>query len=221
MSESKIRWQIAKFCRKMYELGWVAATDGNVSVRLECGDILTTPSGVCKGDIIPETLIHVTATGELVPSTAHPAARPSSELKMHLRCYACRPDVTAVIHAHPPCATAFAIVGKPLDDLSLMEAVLTIGNVPIAPYATPSTEQVGDCIEPFLQNHDVLLLQNHGTLSVGKDLISAFRKTEILEHSAKTLINAYSIGKPIPISAENVQKLCALREQHRITVGAP
>jgi L-fuculose-phosphate aldolase len=159
----------------MEQLGWVAGHDGNVSVRIN-GQVTITPSGVRKGDITPDML-----AGEYVVS---------SEAPMHLRCYAERPDIGAVIHAHSPYATAFAAANKPIDGSRLVELALTIGDVPVAPYAPPGTEAVGDVIAPLLARHDVILLQNHGAVAVGRDLYEAFCRMETLELCAKTLLYA-------------------------------
>jgi len=207
---------ICEISKKMWELGWVAATDGNISVKLADGCFLITPSGVRKSEVTPEKLVKLDSQGRMAQSEF----KPSSEYKMHLRCYSERDDIGAVIHAHPPCATAFAIAGKPLDDYSLMEAVMTIGSVPVAPYATPSTNEVADSIAPFLHSHDVMLLQNHGAIAVGVDLMTAFNRMEMLELWAKTLLNARILGVQ-PISQENIDKLCTLREKYGVTGRNP
>jgi len=218
-----IREHICDVCQKMYKLGWVAANDGNVSVRLENGNVLVTPSGVSKGDVTPEMLVELSLSEGDTPKVRRASKnyKPSSEIKMHLRCYSEREDVSAVIHAHSPCATAFAIANKPLDDYSMMEAVLTIGSVPVAPYATPSTDEVGDSIAPLLQKHDVLLLQNHGALAIGADLMTAFNRMETLELWARTVSNAQALGGTQAISRENIEKLCSLRASYRITGHHP
>jgi len=203
---------IIDVCCKMQELGWVAATDGNVSVRTDCGCLIT-PSCVRKGDVTSGMLVEVDGNGAVVNPSQY---KPSSEAKMHLRCYSERGDIGAVIHAHPPCATAFAIAGRGLDDDSLMEAVLTIGRVPLAPYATPSTEEVGDSVSPLLQGHSVILLQNHGALAAGADLLTAFNRMETLEHWAKTVLNAQLLGGTKAISRENIDRLAGLRERYGI-----
>jgi L-fuculose-phosphate aldolase len=196
----------------MESLGWVAATDGNVSVKVGDGEYVVTPSGVRKGDVREEMLVN----------TSKPSCyKVSSEFKMHLRCYEERGDVGAVIHAHPPHATAFAIAGVPLDDYSLMEAVLTIGSVPVAPYATPSTAAVGDSVAPLLKNHDVILLKNHGAIAVGVDLLTAFNRMDTLELWARTLLNARLIGEVSPIARGDIARLCELRGEYGITGRNP
>jgi L-fuculose-phosphate aldolase len=211
---------IVDVCKKMWQLGWVAANDGNVSVKLDNGFFLVTPSGISKGEVTTEKLVRINSEGDHW-SSAQGSYKPSSEIKMHLRCYAERDDIGAVIHAHPPHATAFAIAGKPLDDYSLMEAVLSIGSVPVTPYATPSTQQVGDSIAPFLPRHDVVLLQNHGALAVGADLLTAFNRMQTLELWAKTVISAQALGGTQEISRENIDKLCSMRAEYGLTGKHP
>ncbi|MCL2070876.1 MAG: class II aldolase/adducin family protein [Oscillospiraceae bacterium] len=209
MTEAEVRGlreSVCEICKKMWRLGWVAATDGNVSLRLSNEVFLGTPAGVSLNDVTPGNLVLFDRRGKSL-------RKPSSEIKMHLRCYNERDDVKAVVHAHPPCATAFAIAGRALDDYSMIETVLTLGSVPVAPYATPSTDEVGDSIAPFLQMHDALLLQNHGAITLGCDLITAFHRMETLEHWAKTIINAEILGGAKSISRDNIVKLCELRGQ--------
>jgi L-fuculose-phosphate aldolase len=209
-----IKLQICEICQRMYNLGWVAANDGNVSVKLSDDCVLATPTGISK------SLVNVSNIVKFNPENpGEYQGKASSEINMHLRCYKERADITAVIHAHPPCATAFAIAGKPLDDYSMTEAVLSLGSVPVTPYAAPSTEQVGDSIAPYLQIHDVLLLENHGAVAVGIDLLTAFNRMETLELWAKTLINARLLGGTKEI--KNIDELCSLREKYKITGRHP
>ena len=155
-----IKEQICDVCHKMWQLGWVAANDGNVSARLEDGTFLCTPTGMSKSFITPEKLIRIDADGNIVEAAE--GLRPSSEIKMHLRCYEKRPDVWSVVHAHPPGATGFAVAHKAMDMYNMIEDVAVIGSVPLTPYGTPSTAEVPDSIEPYLEEHDVMLLENHG-----------------------------------------------------------
>ncbi|MCL1788762.1 MAG: class II aldolase/adducin family protein [Oscillospiraceae bacterium] len=218
LCEQETREKISEICRKMWQLGWVAGSDGNVSVKLSKNHFLVTPSGISKSDITPESVILVSANHSADEICVR---KPSSEFKMHLRCYTERGDVNAVIHAHPPCATAFAVAGEPLDDYSIMETVLTIGSVPVTPYATPSTEEVGNSIAPFLPNHDALLLQNHGALTVGCDLITAFHRMETLEHSAKIILNTRILGGAEEISRSDIETLCKMRSRYGLTGKHP
>ena len=211
-----IKEQICDVCHKTWQLGWVAANDGNVSARLEDGTFLCTPTGMSKSFITPEKLIHINANGEILEGL-----RPSSEIKMHLRCYEKRPDVWSVIHAHPPGATGFAVAHKAMDMYNMIEDVAVIGSVPLTPYGTPSTAEVPDAIEPYLEEHDVMLLENHGALAVGSDVITAFYRMESLELWAKITINAVILGGSIDISRENIQKLIDLRGFYRVTGRHP
>ena len=176
---NEIKDQICDVCHKMWQLGWVAANDGNVSVRLEDGRILATPTGMSKSFITPEKLVLLDQEGNVLE--AADGLRPSSEIKMHLRCYDKRDDVMSVIHAHPPGATGFAVAHKAMDMYNMIEDVAVIGAVPLTPYGTPSTVEVPNAIEPYLEAHDVMLLENHGALAVGSDVITAFYRMVSLE----------------------------------------
>jgi L-fuculose-phosphate aldolase len=183
LSNMELREQICDVCHKMWQLGWVAANDGNVSVKLEDGTFLATPTGVSKSFITPEKLVHIDKDANVLDALE--GYRPSSEIKMHLRCYQEREDVGSVLHAHPPVATGYAVANKPLDEYSMIETVIAIGSVPVTPYGTPSTNEVPDAITPYLGEHDVMLLQNHGALAVGADVITAYYRMETLELFAK------------------------------------
>ena len=200
-------------------IGWVAANDGNVSARLEDGTFLCTPTGMSKSFITPEKLLRINDKGEVLEGAG--GLRPSSEIKMHLRCYEKRPDVWSVIHAHPPGATGFAVAHKAMDMYNMIEDVAVIGSVPLTPYGTPSTSEVPDAIEPYLEEHDVMLLENHGALAVGSDVITAFYRMESLELWAKITINAVILGGSMDISRENIQKLIDLRGFYRVTGRHP
>ncbi len=215
----QIKDQICDVCHKMWQLGWVAANDGNVSALLDDNTILTTPTGMSKSFITPEKLIRVDRQGNVLEAAG--GLRPSSELKMHLRCYDRRDDVRSVIHAHPPGAAGFAVAHKAMDMYNMIEDVAAIGAVPLTPYGTPSTMEVPDAIEPYLQEHDVMLLENHGALAVGSDVITAYYRMESLELWAKITINAVILGGSIDISRKNIDKLIDLRSFYRITGRHP
>lgn len=219
MNTQEIKEQICDVCHKMWQLGWVAANDGNVSARLEDGTFLATPTGMSKSFITPEKLLRINEQGEILQG--EPGYRPSSEIKMHLRCYQKREDVFSVIHAHPPGATGFAVAHKSMDMYNMIEDVAVLGSVPLTPYGTPSTIEVPDAIEPFLQEHDVMLLENHGALAVGSDVITAFYRMESLELWAKITINAIILGGSHDISRENIDKLIALRGYYGVTGRHP
>lgn len=218
-NEQLIKEQICDVCGKMWQLGWVAANDGNVSVRLPDGNFLATPTGISKSFITPDKIVKINNKGEILEGLE--GYRPSSEIKMHLRCYEEREDVGAVVHAHPPTATAFAVAHVHMDRYSMIESVITIGSVPVTPYGTPSTYEVPDAITPYLQEHDVLLLENHGALTVGTDLLTAYYRMETLELTAKISLNARLLGGEKEISRENIDRLCAMRENYGITGKHP
>lgn len=214
-----IKEQICDVCYKTWQLGWVAANDGNVSARLEDGTVLCTPTGMSKSMITPDKLIRINMQGEVLEGAE--GLCPSSEIKMHLRCYEKREDVFSVIHAHPPGATGFAVAHKAMDMYNMIEDVAVIGSVPLTPYGTPSTTEVPNSIEPYLEEHDVMLLENHGALAVGSDVITAFYRMESLELWAKITINAVILGGSNDISRDNIQKLIDLRGYYRVTGRHP
>ncbi|WP_373261653.1 class II aldolase/adducin family protein [Hungatella hathewayi] len=215
----ELREQICDICHKMWQLGWVAANDGNVSVKLPDGTFLATPTGMSKNFITPEKLVHIDQDGQVLDAPA--GLKPSSEIKMHLRCYKEREDVGAVLHAHPPVATGYAVANKPLDEYSMIETVIALGSIPVTPYGTPSTYEVPDRIAPYLGEHDALLLQNHGALTVGADLITAYYRMETLELFAKISLNAYLLGGAKEISRENIDRLISMREGYQVTGRHP
>lgn len=219
LSYMDIREQICDVCHKMWQLGWVAANDGNVSVKLEDGTYLATPTGMSKSFITPEKLVRIDGEGNVLEGAQ--GLRPSSEIKMHLRCYAEREDVKAVLHAHPPVATGYAVANKPLDEYSMIETVIALGSIPVTPYGTPSTYEVPDAIAPYLGEHDAVLLQNHGALTVGADLITAYYRMETLELFAKISLNAYLLGGAQEISRENIDRLISMREGYGVTGKHP
>ena len=219
MDYMEIREQICDVCHKMWQLGWVAANDGNVSVKLADGTFLATPTGISKSFITPEKLVHINADFEVLDGL--PGYRPSSEIKMHMRCYEKREDVNAVVHAHPPTATGFAVAHLDMDRYTMIESVIAIGSVPVTPYGTPSTYEVPDAIEPYLNEHDVLLLENHGALTMGADLITAYYRMETLELWAKISLVAHLLGGEKEISPENIQRLCDMRAQYGVTGRHP
>lgn len=212
MNIDELKEQICDVCHKMWQLGWVAANDGNVTVKLEDGTFLATPTGISKSFITPDKLVRINDKGEVIEGL--PGYKPSSEIKMHLRCYRERPDVGSVVHAHPPTATGYAVAGKSLDEYSMIETVIAIGSIPLTPYGTPSTDEVPEAITPYLQDHDVMLLQNHGALTVGCDLITAYYRMETLELFAKISLNAHLLGGAQEIPKPQIDKLLDLRENY-------
>lgn len=219
LSYMELRELICDVCHKMWQKGWVAANDGNVSVKLEDGTFLATPTGMSKSFITPEKLVHIDKEGNILE--AEDGCRPSSEIKMHLRCYQEREDVGAVLHAHPPVATGFAVANKALDEYSMIETVIALGSVPVTPYGTPSTYEVPEAIAPYLGEHDAVLLQNHGALTVGADVITAYYRMETLELFAQISLNAHLLGGAKEISRENIDRLISMRKGYGVTGRHP
>ena len=193
----------------MYERGYVAANDGNVSVRLPSNRILTTPSGACKGTLSPQQLIVTDFTGKCVSGKG----KPSSEIRMHIAAYQQRPDVNAVIHAHPPISTAFSIAGVSMAQCILPEVLLSLGCVPTTDYATPTTAEGPEVIRELILHHDALILDRHGTLTVGGNLNSAYMKLERVEHAAQTTLYARQLGQVNLLSKDQVKRLFAARQE--------
>ena len=217
MNEAELRKEIVDVCYKMWQQGWVAANDGNVSVRLEPDVYLITPSGVSKSRITQDMLLKVDGSMNVIEGPK--GLKPSSEIRMHMRCYRDRADVGAVVHAHPPTATGYAVAGIPLDQYSMIETVIAIGSVPVTPYGTPSTDEVPENIAPYLPEHDVLLLENHGALTVGCDLTTAYYRMETLELYAKISLNAHLLGGAKEIPRHQIDKLLDLRENYYHVTG--
>jgi L-fuculose-phosphate aldolase len=205
--------EICDVCHKMWQLGWVAANDGNVSAKLDDGTFLVTPTGMSKSLITLKTLLRIKADGSVLEGAK--GLRPSSEIKMHLRCYRERSDISAVVHAHPPAATSFAVAHVPLDRYAMIETVVSMGSIPVTPYATPSTDEVPESIAPYLAEHDVLLLANHGALTVGDSLMTAYYRMETLELYAKITLNARLLGGEKEIDCRNIDRLIALRKAYK------
>lgn len=205
MREQDLRRQIAEIGRRLWLRGYVAANDGNLSARLDSGDVLVTPAAVSKGFLDPALLVVVSTDGSVAGT-----GRPTSELGMHLAIYGIRPDVRAVVHAHPPAATAFAVSGEAFDGRFLPEVVVSVGDVPTAPYALPSTPEVARSIEPLIRTSNALLLENHGVVTVGRDLDEAYFRMETVEHAASIAIRARSLGGPRMLSDEEIARLGAL-----------
>ncbi|SNX53411.1 class II aldolase/adducin family protein [Thermoanaerobacterium sp. RBIITD] len=210
-SEYEVKKQICEIGKRIYMNGFVAANDGNITVKINDNEIIATPTGVSKGFMTPDMLVKVNMNGEVLSSTGK--YKPSSEIKMHLRVYKERPDVKSVVHAHPPYGTSFAIAGIPLTKPIMPEAVISLGCVPIAEYGTPSTNEIPDAISKYLQNYDALLLENHGALTYGADLISAYYKMESLEFYAKLTFISTLLGGPKELSDSQVARLYEIRQK--------
>ena len=202
---------IARVCRRLYERGLVAGPDGNVSVRLSDGSILVTPAGVSKVDVEPSHLIVVDLAGRVLEGEG----RPSTELALHLRAYNRRSDVRAVVHAHPPIATGFSVAGESFEAPILPEVILQMGAVPLVPYVTPGTDALADSCEPYIDRYDAFLMANHGATTLGATLDVAHQRMESLEHAAKILLAARTLGRVNELSASDVAALRRPREESR------
>ena len=217
IDEARLRADIVEVGRRLYARGYTASNDGNISVRLDDGRLLMTPTSVCKGFMSPEMMCITDLDGRKLEGDRDP----SSEMQMHLEVYRRRPDARAVVHAHPPIATGFAVAGIPLDRAVLAEVVTTLGSVPIAEYATPSTKELPDAVRQYVQAHDGMLLANHGALTLGKDLFAAYYKMETIEHFARISLVARLLGGERVLSREEVFRLQDLRGRYGITAPAP
>src|ERR1043166_7256865 len=207
MDEQTARRDLIRICHLMYERSYVVSSDGNVSVQLDDGRVLATPTMTCKGrmtdDLIAETDLEGRPLNE---------RRASSELAMHLLIYRERPDVKAVCHAHPPHGTAFAVAGLPIDQPILSEVILTLGCVPLAEYGTPSTRELTDAMRPLVKHHNALLMANHGAVAFGADLWQAWDRLETVEHTAKIAILSRVLGGSRNLSPDAIEKLINVRE---------
>jgi L-fuculose-phosphate aldolase len=216
-SEAQLRADIVEVGRRLYARGYTASNDGNISVRLDAARLLMTPKSVCKGFMEPSMMCITDLDGKKLAGDRDP----SSEMQMHLEVYRQRPDVQAVVHAHPPIATAFAVAGIPLDRAVLAEVVTTLGSVPIADYATPSTKELPQAVSKYIKAHDGMLLANHGALTVGTDVLSAYYKMETIEHFAHISFIARMLGGERLLSKEEVLRLQGLRGMYGIAAPAP
>lgn len=208
MDEQTARREIVNIGRLLYERSYVVSSDGNVSVRLDDGRIVATPTMMCKGRMTEDSLAVTDSTGK--PLTEK---KPSSELQMHLLIYEERPEIKAVCHAHPPHGTAFAVAGLAIDQPILSEVILTLGCVPLADYGTPSTTEVTEAMRPLVKHHNALLMANHGAVAYGTDLWQAFDRLETLEHTARIAILARILGGSQNLPKDAIEKLVNLREQ--------
>ena len=215
--EEAKRADIIEIGRRLHQRAYVASNDGNISVRLDAERLLTTPKGVSKGFMSPDMLVITDYEGRKLAGERDP----SSELPMHLAVYRRRADVTAVVHAHPPVATGFAVAGIPLDRAVLAEVVTTLGSIPIAEYGTPSTQELADAVDRHIAVHDGLLLANHGAITVADGLLRAYYKMETIEHFARISVVARILGRERLLSREEVNRLQELRGTYGIASPAP
>lgn len=205
--EQELRRQICKTGHTMYDRAFVVAREGNLSVRISPNRILITPTGRCKGYLAPSDILLTDLKGKVVDGDG----RVSSEILMHLLFYQLRPDVRAVCHAHPPTATGFAAAGRSLEESVLPEVVVSLGKIPLAPYGTPGTWELCANLKGLVQKYDAILLENHGVVTCGPDLNTAYQQLETVEHFARILFIAESLGGPHLLSQSEVKKLSAAK----------
>ncbi|MCL4540034.1 MAG: class II aldolase/adducin family protein [Bacteroidetes bacterium] len=212
MADAEIQFlkeNLLKTCRRLAEKGFVAATDGNISARLADGRVLVTPSARNKADVENEELIIVGMDGRVLEGIG----RPSTEFAMHSFIYGARPDVRAVVHAHPPFATAFAAARIPLDGLVFPEVIVAFGKIPLAEYATPSTPEVAASIEPLVKQYNAIMLSNHGVVTCGASLDEAYDRMEKTEHTAKVAYLVRQLGGAKELSRKQVEELASVSER--------
>lgn len=216
--EKTARQTLIEVCRLTYDRGYLCGTEGNLSIRLADGSILSTASATCKGRIGDEDLLISDLDGELVEASRKRAeAKLSTELKMHLRAYKVRPDIKAIVHAHPVTAVGLTVAGKSLETPVLPEVVCVLGSIPTAPYATPSTDQVPDSIEQLAKSHDAIMLDHHGAITFADTIWNAFYKMETVEHFAKTLLVAEQVGGAKALSRQQLDELLRVRSVYGLT----
>jgi L-fuculose-phosphate aldolase len=213
-SEEQHRREICSVGRWMYDRGFIVACEGNVSVRLADDRILTTPTCMNKGNLQPDDLVVTDLHGRQLSGER----KFSSEMAMHLLFYRMRPDVRAICHAHPPTATGFAVAGRALDQALLPEVIIGLCQIPLVRYATPGTPELSAALEPFVSHYDAMLLANHGAVTCGPDLLTAFFRMETIEHSAKITLAAQAVGTPELLSGREVAKLMAARSRYAVSM---
>jgi L-fuculose-phosphate aldolase len=190
--------------------GFVAGTDGNLSVRLDRRRVLVTPTSMSKGMMRPSDLVIVDLEGHKLSGRRNV----SSEIAMHLLIYRLRPDIRGIVHAHPPTATAFAASGLSLNQPLVCELVVGLGCVPLARYGTPGTPELSEALEPLIPQYDAILMANHGVVTYGADLLNAYMKMETVEHFARIALVAHLLGNEQPLSEEEIAKLVVLRQKY-------
>ena len=209
MNEWQIRREIVAIGKQAYDKGLVSATDGNISVRVMGDRFLITPSGSCLGELKAEQLVYVDFDGKVLSG-----GKPTGELSMHLAAFRERPDINAVLHAHPPITTGFTIAGESLAQCVIPEVVVIFGTIPTTEYATISTDEGAKVVRELIKNHDALVLDRHGTITVGKSLIEAYRKLEKVEYCAQVTLVARQLGRVKTLSPDEIMKLEAVRKKY-------
>lgn len=211
-TEEGAREDLVRVCQRIYEKGWVAANDGNVSIRLDEQRILCTPTGLSKGMVTAADLIVCDMRGNRMEGNRER----TSEILMHITIYSLRPDVCSVVHAHPPVATGFAAAGRALDKALLPEVIVQLGAVPLASYGLPGTPALSDGMRPWVPRYDALLLENHGCTAYGKDVWEAYFRMETVEHFARITLVAEMLGGARPLPRKEVEKLFESRTRYKV-----
>src|SRR5437764_3603548 len=209
-TERKHREEIVRYGRTLHEKGFVAAMDGNLSVRLRQDRILVTPTGLSKGSMRPADLVIVDLEGKQVAGRRHV----TSEIGMHLMIYRTRADVKAIVHAHPPTATEFAAAGIALTEPLVCEVVMGLGCIPLARYGTPGTSELAQTLEPYVPDYDAILMSNHGVVAYGDSLEHAYMKMETVEHFAQIALVTHLLGRQQPLSGVDIEKLMLARTKY-------
>ena len=217
MNLQEAKRDIIEAGRRVYQQGYVASNDGNLSCRLDDERILTTPTGMSKGFLEMSDLVIVNYEGKKVSGTKNP----SSEIGMHLFLYQERPDINAVVHAHPPTATGFSVAGIPLTECVLPEVIITLGAIPIAGYGTPGGPEISEPIKKWVKDYDAYLLENHGATTIGVDVMSAYYKMETMEHFAKILFVAKQLGGANLLNEQQVADLLKIRDRMGLRGPSP
>lgn len=213
--EEMQRRELARYSGWIAQLGFAPGTSGNLSARLGRDRLLVTPTGMSKRFLKPEDMVIVDLQGRLVAGDRNA----TSELSMHLAIYHLRDDVHAVVHSHPPVATAFACSGRGLDDRLCQEAIMTLGTVPLARYATTGTDEVAASLAPYIPAHDAILMENHGSVTYGATVLEAFLRTETLEHLAQVTLACHQLGSPRPLGATEIAQLQLARTKYTTNAG--
>jgi len=211
-TEPELRDEIVKVGRLMFDKGWIAANDGNITIRLDEDRILATPTGVCKGMMCADDIIICNLDGDKICG----ARERTTEMGMHLTIYRMRPEIRSVVHAHPPTATGFAVAGRALNLALLPEVVVSLGSVPLADYGLPGTPALTEGMRPYIPKYDAMLMANHGAVAYGQDLLQAFFRLEMVEHFARITLVAELLGGPRVLPRVEVQKLFDSRERYKV-----
>ncbi len=208
---------IVQIGKMMYDRRFIVAGDGNISVRLDDQTILATPTTLCKGLLTTDQIVKLDLDGNVLDGEY----LPSSEIKMHLAAYRTRPDIQAVVHAHPPISTGFAVAGIALDQLILAEMVVNFGSIPLAPYHSPSTAELAQSVADKVQCHDAVLMANHGVMTIGPDVYTAYHRLEMVEQFASISLVAHMLGRANTFSSSQLQDLIAIRQKSGIDAENP